>query len=568
MLTRLLGVMLLTEIELLRLRQSARLSLMTFLFSLPLIGQLHASDASLQEVSKVPSVEYLESHQAVIGEIIFETENVFDPNIPEEDVYLYRLTNRLHIKTRPKIIARQLLFQSGDVFDQRLLEESERILRSNNYLKDADIVPIRYEDGTVDLLVRTKDVWTLDPRLSFGRSGGTNNATIGIRDSNLFGTGIYFGLYHKTGVDRDENLISFSDRELGNTRYGLTLAYSDNSDGKRAEAHYGRPFYSLEAPRAFDVSLLNEDRVDSLYDRGKIQADYRHQIDQYSISTGISSGLQGGWAKRYSIGLQFDEHRFSTGTGDDLPYTIIPEDRKFFYPFLEWEMLEDRFEEARNHNQIGRTEDRYLGTRFNVRLGYASESAGSLNSAFLINAAASTGFGNSESGSLLTSADYHGRLESGSLANSLLGLEAVYHNRQSDLWLFHAALSGSIGSNLDIDDPLLIGGDNGLRGYPLRYQGGSSRALLTLEERLFTKWFPFRLVHIGAAVFLDVGRTWGDNPVGDENLGWLSDVGFGLRLGNDRSGIGRVVHLDVAFPIGGESSISSVQFLVKGKTSF
>jgi len=568
MLTFLLDMLPMVESDFFQLSHMGRMALAMLFCSLSLVGPLFASDARPQEISQIPSAGYLESHQAVIGEITFENENVFDPNIPEEDIYLYRLTNRLHIKTRPKVIARQLLFKTGDVFDQRLLEESERILRSNNYLKDAVIEPIRYEDGTVDLLVRTKDVWTLDPRLSFGRSGGENNATFGVRDSNLFGTGIYFGLYHKTSVDRDENLISISDRELGNTRYGLTVSYSDNSDGKRAELKYGQPFYSLEAPRAFDVSLVNDDRVDSLYDQGDVQADFRHQIDQYSISTGISKGLQHGWVNRYSIGLQYDEHRFSEVTGDDLPYTIIPDDRKFFYPFVEWEMLEDHFEEARNHDQIGRTEDRYLGTRFNVRLGYASESAGSLNSAFLLNAAASKGFGNSDSDSLLTSADYHARLESGSLVNSLLGLEAVYHKRQSELWLFHAGLSGSIGSNLDIDDPLLIGGDNGLRGYPLRYQGGSSRVLLTLEERLFTGWFPFRLVHIGAAAFLDVGRTWGDNPVSDENLGWLSDVGFGLRFGNDRSGIGRVVHLDVAFPIGGDSSISNVQFLLKGRTSF
>jgi hypothetical protein len=49
----------------------------------------------------------------------------------------------------------------------------------------------------------------------------------------------------------------------------------------------------------------------------------------------------------------------------------------------------------------------------------------------------------------------------------------------------------------------------GLRGYPLRYESGTSRGLLTVEQRFYTDWYPFRLVRFGAAIFGDVGRTWG-----------------------------------------------------------
>ena len=52
---------------------------------------------------------------------------------------------------------------------------------------------------------------------------------------------------------------------------------------------------------------------------------------------------------------------------------------------------------------------------------------------------------------------------------------------------------------------MLLGGDNGLRGYPLRYQAGTSRALLTLEERYYTGWYPFHLFYVGARP----SSTWG-----------------------------------------------------------
>jgi hypothetical protein len=48
----------------------------------------------------------------------------------------------------------------------------------------------------------------------------------------------------------------------------------------------------------------------------------------------------------------------------------------------------------------------------------------------------------------------------------------------------------------------------------------------------------------------------------------LKDVGFGLRLGNTRSGNGRVIHIDIAFPLDGEDDIDSVQILIDAKGSF
>jgi hypothetical protein len=145
--------------------------------------------------------------------------------------------------------------------------------------------------------------------------------------------------------------------------------------------------------------------------------------------------------------------------------------------------------------------------------------------------------------------------------------------------MFFAEISGAVGSNLDADHAQLLDGESGLRGYPLRFQFGSSRALLTLEERVYTHWSILHLAQVGAAVFADVGRTWGPVPFGaalawsgtpadTNNLGTLSDIGFGLRLGNMRSALANVLHLDVAVPLQGSYSIRDVQFLVQTKHSF
>jgi hemolysin activation/secretion protein len=139
---------------------------------------------------------------------------------------------------------------------------------------------------------------------------------------------------------------------------------------------------------------------------------------------------------------------------------------------------------------------------------------------------------------------------------------------QSKRWLFYAAASGDVLTNPAPLDELLLGGDNGLRGYPLRYQSGTRRALFVFEERAYTDIYLWQLFRFGGAVFVDIGRAWGGDNQNTVNPDWLSDIGFGLRIFNVRSAFSNVLHLDIAFPNNPDTNIERVQYLVKVKTSF
>ena len=131
-----------------------------------------------------------------------------------------------------------------------------------------------------------------------------------------------------------------------------------------------------------------------------------------------------------------------------------------------------------------------------------------------------------------------------------------------------ASFQAVASDKLDADQQILLGGDNGLRGYPLRYQTGEHSALLSVEQRFFTNWFPWRLFQVGGAVFFDVGRVWGQDPRGEPTLGTLSDVGFGLRLASPRAGSRQMIHVDLAFPLNRSDSIDAVQLLIESKRAF
>ena len=509
----------------------------------------------------------------MVGAVRLVRINVFDPNIDAENTALFRLANRAHIVTRESSVAAQLLFRPGDRYDARLLRESERILRSHEYLRDARIVPVAYHDGTVDIEVVTEDTWTLKPEVKFGRQGGKNSSGFGLEEKNIFGTGGHLAVKSSSSVDRSSRFIEYGDSAFAGSRWQVGALVAVNSDGHAQALDVARPFYALDSRWAAGVHLRNEKRVDSIYDYGSIVEQFQTHEREATAYAGWSAGMIGGWATRWTAGVTFDE-RHSGSLVSVNPAATLPPDRRLFYPWVGAELVEDDFRVTRNQDQIGRTEDLALGWRAKVRLGVSTRALGSDRQALVFDASASKGLEPSDSQTLLWSAAMTGRLADGGLQNSLLGVATRYYWRQTPRRTLFVGLGADRGVNLDVDRQLTLGGDTGLRGYPLRYRTGQGRWLLTVEERAFTDWYPFRLFTVGGAIFYDMGGTWGKNivpapvPPGSANRTVLKDAGFGLRLGNSRAALGSVIHIDVAFPIDGDASIRKVQFIVEAKRSF
>ena len=299
-------------------------------------------------VPQVPPDAELENADAVFGEVIIANENIFDLENPKENIALYRLANRLHIVTREDVVRRQLLFKSGDRYSKRLMEESERMLRSARYLYDASIRPVAYHDGKVDVEVRTRDVWTLNPGISFGRHGGKNTAGIELEELNLLGRGQSISASHKSGIDRDENLIEFKDPNVGSSRINLQASYANNSDGLRHELLVDRPFYSLDTHRAGGGALSDDTHIDSLYDLGEIVDQFREQRRFGDLYAGISPGLVNGWARRLTFGVTYDDRQFEAL--EPTATNLVPEDRKLVYPWIGFDLLQDSFLKLKNHD--------------------------------------------------------------------------------------------------------------------------------------------------------------------------------------------------------------------------
>jgi hypothetical protein len=536
-------------------------------FAAKLTDQEHTSIEEPRPAD-LPSDAALEAAGAVIGTVDIDIRNIFDQSDPRENNGLFKLANHLHIRTKHATVQAQLLFASGDKYKARKLAETERALRLLSYVYDARVVPVRYSHGKVDIKVITKDVWTLSPGISFGRSGGTNATNFNLQDTNFLGWGKTLQVSRSSTVDRTSNTAAWTDPNVLGSRWTSALIYADSSDGSERSLQVAHPFYSLDAPWSTKVTALSYDRTISRYNLGNIVDQFNDSQSSYELSGGVSNGLIDGWTRRYTFGMRYDNNVFLPTPVTSMPAKVLPPDRTLSYPFVGFDFLQDKYKKAGDQNEIGRTEDLYFGTEISGEVGYSNAAFGADRNAIMLVAKALRGIELTGFQQLFLTSDFSSRIEDGRARNLIADAGAKYYWRWRPDWLLYAGLSGTVTDSLDPDMQLLLGGDNGLRGYPLRYESGTSRALLTVEQRVFTDWFPFRLARVGAAVFADVGRTWGSGVIGNSDPGLLKDAGFGLRLGNSRTGLGNVLHIDVAFPLNNINGIQKVQFLVQTMQSF
>jgi hypothetical protein len=388
-----------------------------------------------------------------------------------------------------------------------------------------------------------------------------------IAEYNLLGTGTSVTLGRSKTVDRTSTVFGFANRRAFGSWTDLSFSHAVNSDGKRDAVAVLRPFYALDTRWAAGTSAAKDDRIDSVYQGGNIVSQYRKRQNLGEAFVGWSPGLVDGWVHRWSLGASVQDDTYLIEPGLTPP-ALLPPDRKLRASFVRWELIEDRFDRELNRNLIGRPEFFSLGLASTVQLGYAEHEFGSSVNALLYSASVSRGFEPAADHTLVTSARLSGQYFNHEVHRQRAGVQAHYYLPQSPRWLFYAAASMEALTNPDPAEALALGGEDGLRGYPLRYQSGTRRALFTMEERFYTDLYVWRLFRVGGAAFMDVGRAWGGSMTNADNPGWLANVGMGLRIVNSRSAFSNVLHIDVAAPLNNATDVKKLQFSVKTRTSF
>ncbi|SDL83663.1 hypothetical protein SAMN05421823_108236 [Catalinimonas alkaloidigena] len=135
-----------------------------------------------------PVSTYEQYNGMIIRRIDVQRLDVFGPSVNDTarvgKGFIAKLGNRLHLDTRRHVIRGDLLVSRGEPFDAIKIRDSERLLRQSSYLLDSRIIPITTEfSDSIDLLVVTQDVWTINAEGALNGSGGS----LKLSDNNILG---------------------------------------------------------------------------------------------------------------------------------------------------------------------------------------------------------------------------------------------------------------------------------------------------------------------------------------------------------------------------------------------
>ena len=200
------------------------------------------------------NIETLDPFGYTIGDTMVASRNFF-----------IRTGNKLHVKSQQITIRNLLVIRQNQPFDSLLVKESERLVRSQPYVRDVSffVKAASKNSDSVDIFIRELDTWTIIPAFV----ATTSHATFRLTERNFLGFGHEFKntytWYPETG--HDAFATKYFVPNIRNTYINTTLIYGTDEFGNFTKnLSVDRPFFSPFARWAGGVNFTQQFRTDSI----------------------------------------------------------------------------------------------------------------------------------------------------------------------------------------------------------------------------------------------------------------------------------------------------------------
>lgn len=546
---------------------------------LPLLAALLAAVGAHPALSQEPAPPACPEGR--ISRIFVDNHGVFDPSDPDLDprfAWAYRMANRLHFRTREDVIRREVLFREGDCYAPEVLLDSERILRSSDYIDDADIYGIRQPDGSYHVIVDTDDEWStrLEARID-SREGGL--AGFRLREDNLLGTGQQLAASYGQRHGETVYGASFSTPQLLGTQVDAEVAWSRTASGYAVAEALTYPFRGEGGRWAFRQRLEHSDRYFEYLaegEEGHLRVLFPEQRRSAEVGGVFRLGRRGNLTL-FGLALTGERIVYPDGIRFRDGEEASEEDRKLLEPVG---MAFDSVSSVRAVFLAGQrnvyfvrrsaldavrgAEDVRLGVEAELGIGRSLERLSTdddlaLDLGLFVAGELPGGVVAGGRAVLEARRDYAAPPETMEWSNVFGQLETWAYWRPSpgSRHTLVAAVDAAGGWNVSVPFQTTLGAWSGLRGYPRHAFAGHRRVVASLEDRVYFGWpFP-ALFDLGGAAFVDAGRIWrGDDVYGVDSPLRVS-VGAGLRAAFP-PGSRRTYRLDVAVPVAGGVGVRDV----------
>lgn len=567
---------------------------------LPMLNKKHFSTILLLIIllffsSTLHAVELLEVARYVNEEELLNRE--IDP-FPEgkiiETIYIHRadpfiaeewylnFPNYLHPTTRESVIFGELLFEEGDPYNQELVDESARIIREMRIMHDCQIFPLRRpEENKVDIIIETRDQWTLNIDLKPTIDGNKFHLQIHATERNIAGFNKEAAVwYHLDNFLHSVFLWYIDQRILGsdfsldiNTQFGFQL--EDGSfDGYEVNFNFGLPLRSIYDQWSFYIMGKAADRTDYLFNYSE------NEISRFTIQPRGVTGKWEEWAlpittefqQRYFLedyqgGFTLEkifgvEYRFILGGGymyryqeadyynniEDGDYGYSREElvdyfKSIFFHIYNYPELElytgfeiKDFLTIEGFNSFNRTEDIPMGVRIIGGIRMSHKYLGALEDHRHYEPFAEFYYGLNGMPHILL---FINAIASTQITHNKETLDYEFLESQFDAYIKFFWMSAPFGylsfqmkggfvNKTAAGLPLRLGSDTLLRGYQPNTFEGNRMMVFNLEYRTDPYLF-FDALDAGAVVFYDVGNAWDGTKVPIQEVKFYHSIGFGLR---------------------------------------
>jgi len=516
---------------------------------------------------------------------------VYNEEVFAEGSRFLQFFNHLHVTTKEATIRAEAVIVPGEVWDQPRIEETARRLRDPLWTSVVAVIPVKAAaPGTVDILIVTRDIWSLRLNTQYTfQQGKLTNLITSFAENNFLGRRDVLA----AALTMDQGSVAlgplFIDKNLLGEHLDLRVRVDDilsrdelfdrgklHTEGTQSTITLTRPLWSLAREWAAGATFTHRFAIDRQY-RGTALRPFNYTNPatmettpfgwQYTMRRwGTSAYVTRQWGtalkQQLSIGHSFDSQRprplpdFPGDADQRAAFiaNVLPRSEVTSVPFVEYAFFVPRYRTLRNISTFALAEDVRIGPDLDVVLGFGVHVLGSDDNFQRLSSAAGWTFPWARDGFVRVATGLDSRHQDGKFIDNV----ATWSVRAAapaigDRVRFLAQTSLSTRWEDSQNRDFLIGSDTGLRGYGINEFSGKRFTSLQLEAR--TLPYPWWVLRLGAVAFYDLGGAASSLT----QLTLHQDAGLGLRMLIPQTSA-QLLKFDFAIPFDGVNR-GKVRFL-------
>ena len=454
-------------------------------------------------------------------------------SIKSQPGFLSKAGNKTHLQSHNFTIRNLLLIRRNQPFDSLLVKESERLVRSMNFISDVSftVKSVSANSDSVDIFIRELDKWSIIP----GGSVSDSRVSLKIRENNFSGLG--HELQNGFTWNHEKGAFAYSTNyyipNIRNTFINSTLHFNIDESGNSARSFaIDRPFFSPFAKWAAGVSFARF-RRDSVYTGNLFPELQKIKYNVQDYWAGSAIQLFKGNTEHIRTTNFISTARFLRIRYVEKPLEMY--DTAHFYADENFYMASfgistRKYVQDKYIFDFGITEDVPVGKVFSLTGGYQNK-----NNIGRFYLGGRISFGNYYPWGYFGS-----NFEYGTFINESHTEQAVFKagmNYFTGLievgkWKFRQFIKPEFitGKNLFVTDSLTMKDGYGIDGFNSVGLSGTSRLLLTLQTQSYAPW-NFIGFRFGPFFNITLGML-GNEKNGFRNSKVYSQIGFGVLIKN------------------------------------